>query len=150
LPNPPALVLLGSGDTNRRWRRWLQIGRSDADLWHLIDLEKIVLQGATPWAAAGEIADSLGGDVRVRHANRKTLYKKYNNDPEMFFRLAQAPDLAEAIRFEIARRMISGPERQQVRSLEDVAAVMRNHQAGSGWGADYDFAGWFRREILVE
>jgi hypothetical protein len=148
LPDPPALVL-GSGDTNRRWRRWLHIGRSDADLWHLIDLAKIVLQGATPWAAAGEIADGLGGDARVRHANRKTLYKKYNNDPEMFFRLAQAPDLAEAIRFEIARRMISGPERQQVRSLEDVAAVMRNHQAG-GWGADYDFAGWFRREILVE
>ena len=149
MPNPPRLVLLGSGD-HRRWRRWLHIGRSDADLWHLIDLEKIVLQGATPWAAAGEIADGLGGDARVRHANRKTLYKKYNNDPEMFFRLAQAPDLAEAIRFEIARRMISGPERQQVRSLEDVAAVMRNHQAGSGWGADYDFAGWFRREILVE
>jgi hypothetical protein len=150
LPNPRRLVLLGSGD-HRRWRRWLHIGRSDADLWHLIDLEKIVLQGATPWAAAGEIADGLGGDARVRHANRKTLYKKYNNDPEMFFRLAQAPDLAEAIRFEIARRMISGPERQQVRSLDDVAAVMRNHyQAGGGLGADYDFAGWFRREILVE
>ena len=149
MPNLPRLVLGGSGDANRRRRRWLQIGRSDADLWHLIDLEKIVLQGATPWAAAGEIADSLGGDVRVRHANRKTLYKKYNNDPEMFFRLAQAPDLAEAIRFEIARRMISGPERQQIRSLEDVAALMRRNQAG-GWGADYDFAGWFRREILVE
>jgi hypothetical protein len=149
LPNPPALLRLGSGDTNRRWRRWLHIGRSDADLWHLIDLAKIVLQGATPWAAAGEIADGLGGDARVRHANRKTLYKKYNNDPEMFFRFAQAPDLAEAIRFEIARRMISGPERRQVRSLEDVAAVMRRGQAG-GWGADYDFAGWFRREILVE
>jgi hypothetical protein len=150
LPNPPRLVLLGSGD-HRRWRRWLHIGRSDADLWHLIDLAKIVLQGATPWAAAGEIADGLGGDARVRHANRKTLYKKYNNDPEMFFRLAQAPDLAEAIRFEIARRMISGPERQQVRSLDDVAAVMRNHyQAGGGWGADYDFAGSFRRQILVK
>jgi hypothetical protein len=116
----------------------------------LIDLEKIVLQGATPWAAAGEIADGLGGDARVRHANRKTLYKKYNNDPEMFFRLAQAPDLAEAIRFEIARRMISGPERQQVRSLDDVAAVMSNHYQAGGGGADYDFAGWFRREILVE
>jgi hypothetical protein len=150
LPNPRRLVLLGSGD-HRRWRRWLHIGRSDADLWHLIDLEKIVLQGATPWAAAGEIADGLGGDARVRHANRKTLYKKYNNDPEMFFRLAQAPDLAEAIRFEIARRMISGPERQQVRSLDDVAAVMRNHhQAIGGWGADYDFAGSYRRDILVE
>ena len=150
MPNPRRLVLLGSGD-HRRWRRWLHIGRSDANLWHLIDLAKIVLQGATPWAAAGEIADGLGGDARVRHANRKTLYKKYNNDPEMFFRLAQAPDLAEAIRFEIARRMISGPERQQVRSLDDVAAVMRNHyQAGGGFSADYDFAGWFRREILVE
>ena len=149
MPNPRRLVLLGSGD-HRRWRRWLHIGRSDADLWHLIDLEKIVLQGATPWAAAGEIADGLGGDARVRHANRKTLYKKYNNDPEMFFRLAQAPDLAEAIRFEIARRMISGPERQQVRSLDDVAAVMSNHYQAGGGGADYDFAGWFRREILVE
>jgi hypothetical protein len=149
LPNPRRLVLLGSGD-HRRWRRWLHIGRSDADLWHLIDLAKIVLQGATPWAAAGEIADGLGGDARVRHANRKTLYKKYNNDPEMFFRLAQAPDLAEAIRFEIARRMISGPERQQVRSLDDVAAVRNHYQAGGGLGADYDFAGWFRREILVE
>jgi hypothetical protein len=48
------------------------------------------------WDAAGIIAGELGGDARVRHANRKTLYRKFQKAPGLYRRLASASEDPQA------------------------------------------------------
>jgi|SRR5271154_6945671 len=83
---------LRQSDPERVARRRAARGR-DRDLPLLIkisllqDRDKI-----SPHAAAGKIADEIGGDARVRHANKKRLYGKFQRAPALYRRLALAPD----------------------------------------------------------
>jgi hypothetical protein len=62
------------------------------DLPHLVEIGRRVLQGMKPWAAAGEIAERIGGDARARKNNRRRLYDRFRTDAGIYRRIAQAPD----------------------------------------------------------
>jgi hypothetical protein len=63
--------------------------------------------GLSAHAATGKIADEMGGSARVRHANHKTLYRKFQQAPALYRRLASAPedDPAEAAEREICESL---------------------------------------------
>jgi hypothetical protein len=63
----------------------------ERDLRHLVKIS--VLQdrdGISANEAAGKVADEIGGNARVRHANYKRLYGKFQQAPELYRRLALA------------------------------------------------------------
>jgi hypothetical protein len=76
----------------------------EPDLRYLIKIP--ILQdrdGISPHSAAGKIADEIGGDARLRHANRKRLYGKFQKAPALYRRLAWASeDPSDAAEREIA------------------------------------------------
>jgi hypothetical protein len=63
--------------------------------------------GLSAHAATGKSADEMGGSARVRHANHKTLYRKFQQAPALYRRLASAPedDPAEAAEREICESL---------------------------------------------
>jgi hypothetical protein len=68
-------------------------GGRERDLRHLVDISVLQdRQGITAWAAAGKIADQIGGDARLRHANTKRLYAKFQKAAALYRRLAAAPE----------------------------------------------------------
>jgi hypothetical protein len=80
-------------DTPESAARRRVAARRERDIAHLIQIS--ILQdrdGITPHAAATKIADAIGGDARVRHANKKRLYAKFQSAPAFYRRLAAAPD----------------------------------------------------------
>ncbi|MGC1891343.1 MAG: hypothetical protein WA709_35600 [Stellaceae bacterium] len=71
-------------------RRKAANGR-ERDLRHLVDISVLQdRQGITAWAAAGKIADQIGGDARLRHANKKRLYAKFQKAAALYQRLSLA------------------------------------------------------------
>jgi hypothetical protein len=48
--------------------------------------------GLTAHAASRKIADEMGGNARLRHANKKTLYRKFQRAPALYRRLALASE----------------------------------------------------------
>jgi|SRR5215831_13990461 len=77
-------------------RRKAARGR-ERHLLHLVEISRLRDQLAiTAWAAAGIIANAIGGDARVRHANRKTLYRKFQKAPALYRRLALASEDPQA------------------------------------------------------
>jgi hypothetical protein len=67
--------------------------RKERDIAHLIQIS--ILQdrdGITPHAAATKVSDAIGGDARVRHANKKRLYAKFQKAPAFYRRMAAASD----------------------------------------------------------
>jgi hypothetical protein len=65
------------------------------DLPHLIEIARLVRDGAKDLAAAEKIAERIGGNARVRHNNKKQLYERFRKGRAVYLRIAQAPD-AEA------------------------------------------------------
>jgi hypothetical protein len=61
----------------------------EPDLRHLVDISVLQeRQGITAWAAARQIADEIGGDAPLRHANKKRLYAKFQKAPALYQRLS--------------------------------------------------------------
>ena len=87
-------------------RRKAARGR-ERDLRHLVDISVLQdRQGITAWAAAGKIAHQIGGDARLRHANHKRLYGKFQKAPMLYRRLAFASeDPADAAEREICEAL---------------------------------------------
>lgn len=75
-----------------RARRKAAFGR-DLDLPYLVKISMLHdRDGISPHAAAEKIADGIGGDARLRHANKKRLYRKFQEAPALYRRLAAAPE----------------------------------------------------------
>jgi hypothetical protein len=67
--------------------------RREPDLSHLIKIARLQdRHGMSAHDAAGKIADEIGGVARVRHANQKRLYRKFQIAPALYRRLALAAD----------------------------------------------------------
>jgi hypothetical protein len=112
-------------------RRKAARGR-ERDLRHLVDISVLQdRQGITAWDAAGKIADQIGGDARLRHANHKRLYGKFQKAPMLYRRLAFASEdpadaaereICEAIgitpRSEWEQQRGAGEQQYRVRLLE--------------------------------
>ena len=65
----------------------------ERDLARLVEISRVRDRaGISAWAAAGISADAMGGDARVRHATRKTLYRKFQKAPRLYQRLAAASE----------------------------------------------------------
>jgi hypothetical protein len=65
----------------------------EPDLLHLINITRLQdRDGISAHAAAGKIADEIGGVARTRHANQKRLYRKFQTAPALYRRLALAAD----------------------------------------------------------
>jgi len=65
----------------------------EPDLRHLVKIS--VMQdrdGISANEAAGKVADEFGGNARVRHANYKRLYSKFQKAPALYLRLALASE----------------------------------------------------------
>jgi hypothetical protein len=78
----------GEGEARRKAAN----GR-EADLQHLVDISVLQeRQGITAWAAAGKIANQIGGNAQARHASRKRLYGKFQKASALYRRLASAPE----------------------------------------------------------
>jgi|SRR5215469_5761026 len=98
-------------ELKRRWREYATpemeaqlkaaSGR-ERDLSHLVRISIVRdRDGITPWAAAGKVADEIGGVARLRHANQKRLYGKFQKTPVLYQRLSLASDPVEAADREI-------------------------------------------------
>jgi hypothetical protein len=63
------------------------------DLPHLVKISMLHdRDGISSHAAAEKISDGIGGDARLRHANKKRLYRKFQKAPALYRRLAAAPE----------------------------------------------------------
>jgi hypothetical protein len=88
-----------------RARRKAARGR-ERDLRHLVDISVLQdRQGITVWAAAGKVADQIGGEARLRHANTKRLYAKFQKAPALYHRLSLADDPSFAAEREICESL---------------------------------------------
>jgi hypothetical protein len=115
-----ALARLSSNENERLYYKTLLADRAEAKARrkaaggrepHLRYLVNIAVSmdrdGLSAHAATGKIADEMGGSARVRHANHKTLYRKFQQAPALYRRLASAPedDPAEAAEREICESL---------------------------------------------
>jgi hypothetical protein len=93
----------GYRDELKRWMRELlspeerargRVARGrERDLTHLLRIATLCAScGVTVWAAAGIVAEELGGAPQPRHATRKRLYGKYQKAPALYWRLASASE----------------------------------------------------------
>jgi hypothetical protein len=108
------LARFGNEDQRQNYRRELA-KRTEAKArqkaangreFHLRYLVEIAVSmdrhGLSAHAAAEKIADEMGGSARVRHANHKTLYRKFQEAPALYRRLAlSSEDPADAADREI-------------------------------------------------
>jgi hypothetical protein len=77
-------------ELEREARSKAAFGR-EPDLRHLVKISALQdRDGISPHAAAGKIADEIGGDARLRHANKKRLYAKFQKAPALYQRLSLA------------------------------------------------------------
>jgi hypothetical protein len=94
-------------------RRKAAFGK-ERQLRHLVDIAILIERdGLSANAAAGEIANQIGGNPRIRHANHKTLYGKFQRAPALYRRLALAgEDPSESAMREFCEEIVrthSGP-----------------------------------------
>src|SRR5271156_386856 len=116
--NARALLRLTSGDKRQYYKRLLT-GRAETkallkaayrrepDLRHLVKIAvSMDRDGLSAHAASGKIANEIGGSARVRHAKHKTLYRKFQEAPALYRRLALAPeDPADAAERELCNQV---------------------------------------------
>jgi hypothetical protein len=93
----------GYRDTYKKWVRKFMppehfarqkaASRREPELLHLIKIARFQdRDGISAYAAAGKMADDIGGVARTRHANQKRLYRKFQTAPALYRRLALAAD----------------------------------------------------------
>jgi hypothetical protein len=99
-------VLAKIGDEDQRQRYKEELARSaehkarqkaasreEPDLQYLVKIAVLADQNRiNPHAAALEIANEIGGNARLRHANQKRLYGKFQKAPALYRRLASASE----------------------------------------------------------
>jgi hypothetical protein len=90
--------------------------------------------GLSAHAAAEKIADEMGGSARVRHANHKTLYRKFQEAPALYRRLAlSSEDPADAADREICESTGTTPRAEwkalySARLLQCVREAPQQHR----------------------
>jgi hypothetical protein len=85
--------------------------RARYDLPELIEIAQLVADGSSARAAAGVVAEQIGGRPGVRHANKKRLYERFRKDREIYLQIAKSPDvdarIAEIVDKAVRQRLIS-------------------------------------------
>jgi hypothetical protein len=112
-------LLAGYKELNReRYASWMEhrakskaAYRREPDLPYLVKIPMLQdRDGLSPYTAAGKVADEIGGDARLRHANRKKLYGKFQKAPGLYRRLALASeDPSDAAEREICEAIRTTP-----------------------------------------
>jgi hypothetical protein len=128
-------LLAGYKESNKEEHgRWMEhrartkaAYKREPDLPNLVKIA--VLQdrdGLSPYAAAEKIANEIGGDARLRHANKKRLYCKFQTAPALYRRLALAPeDPADAAGREICESLGTTPRAEWEASSKERNASYR-------------------------
>jgi hypothetical protein len=110
--------------------------RGRADLPHLVEIGRLVsTEQITDWAAAGKVADQIGGSPRERHSCRKQLHKQFKAGAAIYLRIARAPDMVNCIK-EILREnpVIVDGMRVGFEGKNSLIEVIRSFEKGNpGW-----------------